>query len=85
MILHHRHVLKGCGSTNQILSVLVECADNEKIVDVNQPLVPHFEVLLLWSKRLEDNWGGVLKLGGVEGSLEISIITHIAKDLIEVK
>ena len=48
MILYHCHILKDCGSNNQVSSVLIECADNAKIVDVNNPLVPTFEVLLLW-------------------------------------
>ena len=47
MILHHPHVLKDCGITNQVSSVLVECAENAKIVDVNHPLVPPFEVIIL--------------------------------------
>ena len=62
MILHHRRVLKYCYSTNQVSSVLIECADNAKIIDVNHSLVPPFEVLILWSKGMEDNWGEALTL-----------------------
>ena len=62
VIIRQRHILEGCGSTNQVSSALIECAENAKIVDVNYPLVPPFGVLLLWSKRLEDNWGEALKL-----------------------
>ena len=62
MILYHCHILKDCGSNNQVSSVLIECADNAKIVDVNHSLVPPFEVLILWSKGMEDNWGEALTL-----------------------
>ena len=57
VILHQRHVLKDCGSNNQVFPVIIECAENSNIVDVNHNLVPHFELLIFWSKQLEYNWG----------------------------
>ena len=91
VILHQRHVLKDCGSNNQVFSVIIECAENANIVDVNHTIVPHFELFIFWSKQLEYNWGQTLKLteleskGGVEGYLEPYMLTHIAKTLKKVK
>ena len=62
VIINHRHVLNYCGSTNQVSSVLIECAENANDIDVNHHLVPPFELFLFWSKRLEENWGEALKL-----------------------
>ena len=62
VIIHHCRVLKYCGSKNQVSSVIIEREENAKIVDVNHPLVPLFKLLILWSKRIEDNWGVSSKL-----------------------
>ena len=36
-IIHHCHVLKDCVSTNKVSSVLIECAENAKLVGANNP------------------------------------------------
>ena len=90
LILHHPQLLIDCCNANRVSSVLIKNAEDAKITDAQYPLFPPDLALLEWSKRIKDKYEkahelAILEARGDTGSLELSLLSQVAKDMNTIK